>query len=167
MPEGRFRDQEHLLRLAGLALAGLLLFLVVRGLLVPEGFGLYGHYRAGALDDNRAHKAAFAGRAVCGDCHTDAADTLKVGGHKAIGCEACHGPLARHASADDPAAAKPKRPEARLCLVCHLPNAAKPRGFPQVALKDHAEPGTCFTCHKPHHPGEAPPEAAAAPEKSS
>lgn len=41
--------------------------LVVRGAVVPPGFGKYGHYRAGALDLNRAKPVRFAGQAVCAD----------------------------------------------------------------------------------------------------
>jgi hypothetical protein len=44
----RFRDAEHLARLAGLFLAGAALFVVLRAALVPDDFGVYGHYRAGA-----------------------------------------------------------------------------------------------------------------------
>ena len=49
-----FGHREHLVRVAGLFLAGVVVFVVLQALLIPEGFGLYGHYRAGALADNRA-----------------------------------------------------------------------------------------------------------------
>lgn len=153
MPGKRFEDQEHLLRVAALFLAAIFLFLFVKALLVPAGFGTYGHYRTGALEDSRARPVVFAGASVCADCHTDVAETKKAGKHAGVRCEACHGPLAKHAGADDPSAAKPQRPTAALCVVCHSANVAKPAGFPQVHLKEHAEPGTCFECHKPHQPG--------------
>ena len=149
----RFKDQEHLLRVAALFLAGLLLFLFLKAVLVPKDFGKYGHYRAGALEDARARPVAFAGAAACADCHSDAVDAKKAGKHAGVRCEACHGALASHAQADDPAAAKPKHPTAELCLVCHAANVAKPAGFPQVQAKEHAEPGTCLECHKGHQPG--------------
>jgi hypothetical protein len=148
----RFADEEHLLRVVGLFLAGLLAFFLVQALLVPKGFGVYGHFRAGALDDNRAHPILHAGRATCEACHTDVADARKGGKHERIGCEACHEAQARHAEAEDPAAQKPARPDARLCLVCHTANVAKPRGFPQIDPKEHAAPGSCLTCHKAHNP---------------
>ena len=44
-----FGHKEHLLRVAGLFVAGVLAFLVLQAFLVPRGFGVYGHYRAGAL----------------------------------------------------------------------------------------------------------------------
>jgi hypothetical protein len=156
MNAGRFKDREHLFRLGGLAVAGVLVFLLVQALLVPKGFGVYGHFRAGALDDNRVRKASFAGRTTCEACHSDVVDARKGGKHAGIGCEACHGPLASHAEADDPAATKPARPDATLCPICHTANVAKPEGFPQVDLKSHGEGGSCLSCHQAHQPGAAP-----------
>jgi len=152
MAEGRFRDYEHLLRPAGLALLGLVGFLVLRGVLVPDDFGRYGHYRASALDENRGEPVVFAGQDACLACHEDG---RKGGKHAGVRCEACHGALARHAEADDPAAAKPTPPDAQLCLVCHLANVAKPASFPQIDLEEHAEAGSCLTCHGAHDPEQA------------
>jgi hypothetical protein len=158
MSTRRFQDQEHLFRIAGLFLAGLVVFLALRFLLVPKGFGLYGHFRAGALDDNRATPLVHAGRETCAACHSDAADALKAGKHTQVACEACHGAQAAHAEADDPSAKKPARPQASLCPVCHQANVAKPASFPQVDPKEHAGSTSCFACHRPHDPGEAPQE---------
>ena len=149
----RFKDLEHLLRVAALFAGGLVLFLVLKAALVPKGFGTYGHYRAGAREDARARPVVFAGADDSAACHSDVAEAKHAGKHAGVRCEACHGPLASHALADDPAAAKPQRPTAELCLVCHAKNVARPAGFPQVQLKDHAEPGTCLECHKGHQPG--------------
>jgi hypothetical protein len=149
--KGFFRDKEHLFRMAGLFIAGLLAFLLFRALLVPEDFGTYGHYRAGALADNRDRPLHFAGRAACEDCHTDVAAVRKGSKHAQVACEACHGPQAKHAA--DPASEKPPRPDAKaICLVCHMENAAKPAKFPQVNPKDHGDGQACNSCHKPHHP---------------
>jgi hypothetical protein len=149
----RFEDQEHLLRVAALFVAALLLFTLLKVALVPRGFGTYGHYRAGALEDARSQPVVFAGSGDCADCHTDVGEARKAGKHAGVRCEACHGALARHVQAEDPSSAKPQRPGADLCLVCHAANVAKPAGFPQIQAKEHAEPGTCFECHKPHQPG--------------
>jgi hypothetical protein len=89
MNADRFKDREHLFRLGGLSIAGVLVFLVVQALLVPKGFGVYGHFRAGALDDNRARKISFAGRTTCEACHSDVVGA-QGGKHAGIGCEACH-----------------------------------------------------------------------------
>jgi len=147
----RFKDKEHLLRMAALFVGGTLLFFLAKGLLVPKDFGVYGPFRAGALDDNRARTVTFAGRKACGDCHADVVE-LRVGSkHATVGCEACHGALGRHA--EDPETVKPEKPDgARVCLVCHLENVGKPKGFPQVDPADHGDGKACNSCHKPHHP---------------
>ena len=152
----RFKDEEHLLRVIALFVGGLVAFLLVQALLVPNGFGVYGHFRAGALDDNRARSLGYAGAATCEACHGDALEAKQAGRHKGVACEACHGPQGKHAEADDPATSKPARPDAQLCLVCHTPNMAKPARFPQVEPREHAASTACLSCHKPHQPGAAP-----------
>ena len=146
-----FGHREHLVRVAGLFLAGLLAFVLVRPLLIPAGFGRYGHYRAGALDDARARPNAYAGRAACLDCHADAAEAARGGGHAAVRCEACHGPLAAHAA--DPAGHAAHKPDARpLCVRCHQVSVARPVAFPQKDAAEHAGDESCVTCHVAHHP---------------
>jgi hypothetical protein len=146
-----FKDKEHLFLIAALFAAGLLVFLGVRLLLVPSDFGKYGHYRASALEDNKKPAIVYAGRSACQDCHDEKAKELASGKHKGLGCEACHGPQAKHA--DDPSTPKPSLPETpKLCLNCHLENKAKPRGFPQINRAEHGGGNPCLQCHKPHHP---------------
>lgn len=155
----------HLIRMGGLFLAGIVLFLIARAAFVPNGFGELGHFRTGALADNRAHKPVFAGRATCAECHTDEAGGLKGGPHKGVGCEACHGALGAHASGDSDV--KPTRPEpAKLCLVCHLQNVSRPAAFKQVDPKDHMDgSGKCGACHDPHSPDKEPKAPAAQEQK--
>jgi Cytochrome c7 and related cytochrome c len=146
-----FEDRGHLLRVATLFALGFTVFLVVRALLVPEGFGVYGHFRVSALEANRNRSLAYAGRAACAACHSEASDLLGSGKHAHVGCEACHGALARHAS--DPASQKGTRPDPRkVCLVCHSPSVTKPAGFPRILPADHAPEGSCTECHRPHAP---------------
>lgn len=147
----RFKDVEHLLRLAGLFLGGFVLFVVVRGALVPEDFGRLGHYRASALEDNRAKPIVHAGQVACAECHTDVVE-MRVGSrHAAVACEGCHGPLQAHASAADER--KPSRPDGReLCVRCHAANAGRPSWFRTVDAKEHAGEERCVTCHRPHAP---------------
>ena len=150
-----FKDKVHLVRMAALFAAGIVVFVLARAILVPSGFGLYGHYRAGALADNRNRPLSFAGQALCGDCHTDKKEELAAGKHAGVGCEACHGALARHA--EDPSALKPAKPEPKtLCLTCHLSNVAKPRKFPQIDPKTHFDGGDCHGCHASHAPDKEP-----------
>lgn len=146
-----FGHKEHLVRMAALFGVGIVAFLVLQAVLVPEGFGVYGHYRAGALEENRAHPAAFAGRAACVECHSDVADAAKGGRHEGVRCEACHGPLASHAA--EPTEKKPVKPDpGALCARCHAANVARPARFPQVEPAEHAGKEACTGCHKPHHP---------------
>lgn len=149
--QGLFKDREHYLRAGILLAVGMVAFLAFRAFMVPKGFGTYGHYREGALADNRARPLTFAGHAACEECHVDVVE-LRVGSrHQRVNCEACHGALAAHAA--DPAAVTPKLPDAAtLCLTCHAQNVARPAKFPQIDPKDHAGDEPCTTCHRPHHP---------------
>jgi len=146
-----FRDAGHLFRLAGVFAAGVLLFLVLRSFLVPKSFGEYGHYRGNALAEIASRPVNFAGHETCETCHADVLEKKKDGKHTHVNCEACHGPLAKHA--DDPGSVTPaKLDTAVLCVRCHEANAAKPKSFPQVVSADHSNGLPCDTCHQPHSP---------------
>ncbi|HJQ98560.1 MAG TPA: multiheme c-type cytochrome [Candidatus Polarisedimenticolaceae bacterium] len=145
-----WRDAEHLFRIAGVFVAFGVAFLVARAVLIPEGFGVYGHYRAGALVEARARPLAYAGRAACLDCHDTIGSLKGSGKHAGVGCEACHGPLQAHVA--DAASVTPEKPDAQsLCTTCHARNLAKPKAFPQIDA-DHAGDVSCLTCHDPHRP---------------
>lgn len=145
------KDVVHLVRLAALFAVGIIVFLVARQMIIPAGFGKYGHFRPGALDDVRAKPISFAGHETCEACHDDVHTQLAGGKHAHLACEACHGPQAIHA--EDPAKVKPVLPNTtQLCPVCHEASAAKPKWFPQVISKDHSGGEPCKTCHQPHSP---------------
>jgi Zn finger protein HypA/HybF involved in hydrogenase expression len=145
------RSTEHLIRVAILLALGIVAFLAIRRVVVPPEFGKYGHFRPGAMDDIRARQIKFAGREACEACHSEQAEVKAKGKHAGLGCEACHGPLARHA--DDPTSVIPKLPDtAVLCARCHEANGAKPKSFPQVVTAEHSAGLACNTCHKPHTP---------------
>jgi Cytochrome c554 and c-prime len=144
------RDGSHLIRVAALFAAGTVIFFILRGIFIPADFGVYGHYRAGALGDNRARRPAFAGKAACLDCHSEVADFQKGSHHAAFSCEACHGPAAAHA--ENPEIKPVKLTSAPLCLTCHRAIPGRPAKFPQVDAQKHAEGAECTSCHKPHHP---------------
>lgn len=144
---------RHLVRMAGLFTCGILAFLMVRHVLVPKDFGNLGHYRAGALDDNKARALAHAGKAACLECHGDIPKAMetKKSGHRTIGCEACHGPLADHAA--NSGTLKPRLPDPRLlCLRCHAEDPARPAFLPQKDPKRHNPKAACTDCHNPHAP---------------
>jgi len=146
-----FRDFEHLVRVAGLFVVGLIVFVAARAMFVPSDFGQYGHFRTGAIEDSRAREPVFAGRAACLECHDDAAAAAEGSAHSRVHCEACHGALGAHAA--DPVAMVPERPDAAtICLRCHRAGEAKPDWFAQVEPEEHAAGEACNACHVPHHP---------------
>ena len=141
----------HLVRVVVLFGAAVLVFAVAKALFVPDDFGVYGHYRAGALADNRNLPLVHAGRAACVECHVDVPEEAAGGAHAGVHCEACHGPQAAHA--EDPSI-EPGRPDPGvLCARCHESNAARPAGFPQVDVQEHMGGESCLSCHTAHNPG--------------
>jgi cytochrome c553 len=145
------RDSGHLIRPAVVLLAGLGVFIVVRGAVVPKGFGQYGHYRPGTLVAARQHPLTYAGQGACLVCHDEEGKERALGRHAHVACETCHGPLAKHA--DDPGTNVPTLPAvATLCVRCHEKDTAKPKAFPQVASVEHSSGMACNECHKPHNP---------------
>ncbi len=153
----RFRDIEHLIRLAGVFAVGLIVFLFLRSYFVPSTFGEYGHYRGAALGQIAARPVVYAGHKACEDCHPDQVQTKQAGKHAGVNCEACHGALVKHA--EDPASLIPQLPDTKtLCPVCHRQELARPKTFPQVNVEEHAADMPCNTCHKPHSPSMNAPE---------
>jgi len=147
----RFKDAEHLLRLLLVFLAGMVVFVVVRRILVPRSFGEYGHYRGNAISEIASQPVVFAGHSSCETCHTDVVAVKARGAHARVNCEACHGAQAKHT--EDPGTVQPpKLDTAVLCSRCHASNAAKPAHFPQVAAEEHSSGLPCDTCHQPHNP---------------
>ncbi|HLW80633.1 MAG TPA: multiheme c-type cytochrome [Candidatus Acidoferrales bacterium] len=148
----RFKDVEHLLRVAAVFAVGIALFVAVRAILVPRSFGEYGHYRGNAIAEIAAQPVVFAGHQTCEACHSDVAEVKSKGKHATVNCEACHGALAKHA--DDPGTVQPpKLDTALLCVRCHEVNGARPKNFPQIVAKEH-DPAEvpCEACHQPHSP---------------
>ena len=151
----RFKDFEHVVRVAILFAGGLIVFVILRQALIPADFGAIGFYRAGALADNRAIPIQYGGQASCVDCHNALEGTPKENRHAAIRCEACHGPLARHVA--DAGNEKPKVLNPRLlCLSCHTKGAGKPDTFPQIVVARHEPNRACVECHQPHRPKADP-----------
>lgn len=146
----RLGNAEHLFRMAVLFVAGMLLFVFVRGYLVPKSFGQYGHYRGDSIKENASLPIAYAGQAACADCHSDVLEKKGTGSHKGVKCEACHGPLQKHVA--DPSVAPVKPDPAKLCARCHELVASRPKTFPQVKTEDHYGGVSCETCHQPHAP---------------
>jgi len=145
------RHAGHVLRVLSLFGGGFVVFLFARWILVPADFGAFGFYRGGALAELRAQTPQHAGEQPCLDCHSDVGEVRAKAKHKIVHCEACHGPLALHATGDF--TVKPRALNPRLlCLTCHTAGTGKPVSFPQVVPDDHASDGPCTDCHKPHMP---------------
>jgi hypothetical protein len=146
-----FKDKEHLVRMAGIFALGIVAFLVLQIALVPDTFGLYGHYRASAIGDEQRKPLSFAGRAACVRCHSQQVETQHKGKHATLGCEGCHGALLKHAVA--PGKDKPvKLVAAKLCASCHEKNIGRPKEHKQVDTVEHSSGEACTTCHDAHAP---------------
>lgn len=145
------KESGHLVRMVGVLAACLILFLVIRAAIVPQGFGRLGHYRPGALDDIAARPISFAGHATCEVCHDEQAKIKNAGKHAGLACETCHGPASAHT--EDPTSHAVLKPDPKvLCVRCHEADPARPHAFPQVVSKEHAGEASCAECHKPHSP---------------
>lgn len=150
-------DYRHVYPLLIIVGLGLATAFVVRHLLIPETFGKFGFYRAGALDDEKARQPRHTGRAACTECHEDIA-TLHAGDvHASVECETCHGMGGKHVKDNDAPMARADAKED--CLVCHRLLDARPGGFPQVDWQKHyqfvgvKDPTTaCVRCHSGHEP---------------
>lgn len=147
----KFKDAEHLVRLAGALVVVLAVFVLIRAHFIPKSFGEYGHYRGNALAELSSKPISYAGHQACEDCHSDEFNLKKTGKHAGVNCEACHGPLAKHV--EDPASVVPQLPDTSvLCPRCHEENLAKPKDFPQVVSASHSGGVACKNCHQPHSP---------------
>ena len=147
-----WRDYAHVLRMAVVFVAAIATFITWRAWMVPADFGIYGHYRAGAIAEIAARAPVYAGQMECVSCHDEVQKVRLAGRHGRIACEACHGPLGQHARGESDIA--PIRPSTRgICLTCHTARAGMPAGFPKVVVKEHSEAGPCTECHKAHTPG--------------
>jgi hypothetical protein len=145
----RFKDAEHLVRIAAVFLAGTATILCFRAWFVPKSFGQYGHYRGDAITEVAALPTVYAGQETCEACHAEVLTVKAAGKHAGVKCEACHGAQGNHAK--DPI--KPALPDSNvLCARCHEANSAKPKWFPAVVTADHANGMACNTCHQPHSP---------------
>jgi len=93
-PRPAWRDYSHVLRMTlvfAIAIGG---FIAWRAWMVPPDFGVYGHYRAGALVDVAARPVVYAGQLECVTCHDAVQEERKKSLHARISCETCHAPSA-------------------------------------------------------------------------
>jgi hypothetical protein len=142
---------EQIKRLSLLLIVVVIVFVVARSFLIPKDFGLIGHYRPNAVQDNANKKMNYAGQEACADCHEDMWKARNSGYHKNLSCEVCHGPSSNHVNQPDQF--KPEKPKGRtFCPVCHEYNPSRPTGFPQIVSASHNPRKVCINCHNPHNP---------------
>lgn len=154
---------SHVKRIA----LGLFIFAVVglvgKRFLVPESFGIYGHYRADAIQEEAQREIRHWTNAPCFSCHPYEANIHLNGKHKTISCEFCHGPYADHVKDGKKTGTLPvkKRGDIRvLCLRCHnRAIQARPKEvIKTVTLPAHLEQQNvklthiCNQCHHVHAP---------------
>lgn len=138
-----------------------ILFIVARKIFIPPSFGVLGHYRAQAIEENKAREIIYAGAAACYDCHDAIYELKATSYHKDVACETCHGPAAKHA--EDPAQYAPIVPRGRdTCPICHDYNPSRPTGFPQIIAAKHNPGKACMSCHNPHNPTPPTPDQCSA-----
>jgi hypothetical protein len=105
--------------------------------------------------DARARAAmplSYGAGGTCSTCHQAEGGRLLTAGHKAIGCQSCHGALAAHEAAADRADASTVAvavPTDEVCVKCHTQAMGKPAGFPQIVPTQHYV-SRCLACHDPH-----------------
>jgi hypothetical protein len=159
---------KHLWRAGLLVVAFALAALLGRHFMFPETFGAEGFYRAASRLEFMNLPLVHGEQGSCAECHEDQQETHDEGKHATVPCQDCHAPLADHVrdgkKIEGDENKMPANPSLRLCNLCHLRLAARPKDFPQVVPLEHLlaqeviEPGdpvpdrSCVLCHPPHKP---------------
>ncbi|MBF0230603.1 MAG: hypothetical protein HQK63_13620 [Desulfamplus sp.] len=136
---------------------------VVKELLIPKSFGLYGPYRADAIDEETQRVLRHGTNASCFGCHQYEATIHLTGNHKTISCEFCHGTYSDHVSNGRKIATLPVKKGdeiTTLCLRCHNTEikARSTMVIKTVGVPDHLKKQnvklthTCNQCHHVHAP---------------
>jgi hypothetical protein len=149
------RVPEQIRRIA--VATGLIAVVVIAGrfVVIPRSYFSHAAHVDSTIVREAAKPIAFAGAALCAECHTDIDQVKSASYHRGLACETCHGPSVKHT--EDPESVKPYAPRDRaFCPVCHAYDAARPTGFPQIDPAAHNPGPPCITCHNPHDP--VPPE---------
>lgn len=141
-----------------MALAGVVILLIARAIMVPDDFGIhgrnftYGYHRLGNIDEWKNFKVKYRGREYCRECHEEKVEENLSSPHSVLECENCHGPAVDHP--DNPETL-PIEINRLLCLRCHayLPYPQSNRSdMPGVDPQGHNTGENCVECHNPHNP---------------
>ena len=133
--------------------------LLFKKLLIPDSFGVYGHYRADAISEAALVPIRHGTNASCFKCHPYEAKIHKKGRHKTISCEFCHGTYADHVADGKKAGTLPVKKEKEittLCLRCHNTEikARHEEVIKTVAMPNHLRDQKVkltHTCNQCHH----------------
>jgi len=151
----------------------ILLFLVIllavtwiaKLLFTPSGFGKYGHYRAGAIDEEVVKKPVNLTNFSCVKCHEYDNELLMAGLHRTLSCEFCHGSGEKHiqnGKVVEKLAVQSGDELNALCMRCH--NIAQRAVMTNVkivktvVMPDHLKKQnvnlehSCNQCHLVHKP---------------
>jgi DnaJ-class molecular chaperone len=148
------RLPDALVRILVLFVALVALALTARALL-PPSMKETTLFVASTVEREMARPVRYAGSEVCASCH-DEFNVKKMGYHRNLSCETCHGIAQAHA--ENPMESKPGLPRMReFCVRCHAFDQSRPTGFPQINPAAHNPLKQCVACHNPHDP--KPPSA--------
>ena len=148
----KFRDVEHLFRLAAIFVFGTLLFVVVKAQMTPTDFGRDGHYRPASVDDG-PRPADLVRRARRPASIATATSSRR---ERWRGTRRWRASRATGRSPGTPAAptrrSRPARTARRCACGATRRRPASRSAIPTVDIKEHAGDENCLTCHKPHDP---------------
>lgn len=137
--------------------------LLFKKLFIPDSFGLYGSYRADAIEEAVNVPIRHMTNTSCFKCHPYEAKIHKTGHHQTISCEFCHGTYSDHIKDNKKIGILPVKKEKEittLCLRCHNTEikARKEEVIKTVALPNHLKDQdvklthNCNQCHHVHAP---------------
>ncbi|WP_300455864.1 hypothetical protein [Desulfobacula sp.] len=137
--------------------------LLLKHLLLPDSFGVYGPYRANAIAEAALVPIRHGTNASCFKCHAYEAGIHKTGRHQTISCEFCHGTYMDHVENGRKIGTLPVKREKQittLCLRCHNTEikARSELVIKTVAMPNHLADQNvklthnCNQCHHVHAP---------------
>lgn len=145
------RVPEQAIRVVVAFLVLVAVVFVVKRFIIPPAMKEPALQQMAASDREVAKEIQYAGAQICGECHEKESAMKKIGYHRDLSCESCHGAAQKHV--DNPTEVKPTSPRKRdYCSYCHSYNASRPTGFPQINPDTHNRRKPCITCHNPHNP---------------
>ena len=161
--EYRSMAYSHIVKIVLILLILVAVGVAVRAKVLPDGFGKYGHYRAGAIDDEINRPIRNGTNASCLVCHPHIRQMHLKGVHKTVSCEFCHGPIADHVVAGKVIGPLPKKQDKeikKLCLRCHnqIIRARPKESIKMISMPRHLEEKhvridhNCNQCHNVHAP---------------